>query len=400
MFSSFFNATLHQKVMQLGGFFSAALIISIPFLTSVSIIISGILLLLWLLSGQPQKLPTLLKNNPVALYALLLFVFLLIGISYGNTPLKEAFSNWVKYRELLLLLILLTFLKDPFFQKWCSYAFIIGAIGTLFISYGMYVDIFPRPLYAATLKSIITHSIMVAFFAFFCAQKIIISNTKKLQIIWVLLLLLSMHNLYFVAMGRTGQFIGPALILLYCFQHLSKKCSFLVISIFSVLIILFINFSDVGFRITEGITNTLQYDSSNPETETSMGKRLTFWKSTTQLIEEKPLLGHGTGSFKMEFERITGKKNIGASNPHNEFLNITSQIGLPGLILFLGFLFYQYRCQRLLSGENHWLAQGLLVSFIITCLFNTPILDHTEGHWFMSLMALFYAPLSNESYIA
>lgn len=393
MLSTFATASLHQKTMQLGGFFCAALILSIPFLTSVSIIISGILLVLWLISGDYKNLLQLSRQNSMALFALLLFIALLFGTLYGNTPLSKAFSHWVKYRELLLLAIMLSFLQNPKYQQWSLGAYIAASIGTLLISYGMYVDIFPRPMYAATLKSIITHSIMVSFFAFFCAQKGLTSDAKKLQFVWLLLFLLAMHNLYFVAMGRTGQVIGLALILVFCLQHLNFKRSLIVISICTLLITLFVNYSDMGFRIIEGFGNTLNYDLNNPETESSMGKRLTFWKSTLHLIAEKPFFGHGTGSFKIEFARIYSSENIGASNPHNEFLNITSQIGIPGLFLISALFFTQFLCLRQLDKNNQWLAQGLLVAFFITCLFNTPILDHTEGHWFMSLFALFYAPL-------
>jgi O-antigen ligase len=395
MLSSFYNAPFHQKLMLLGGFFSATLIFATPFSTSACIIISAILFLLWLISGQFKTLPALLKSNPIAMFGILLFALFFIGTVYGNTPIKQALSVWLKYRELLLLVIMLAFITEPKFQKWAFTAFIFASIGTLLISYGMYFDFIPRPLYAATLKSIITHSIMVSFFAFFCAQQIILKTSKKMQWVWGLLLLLTTHNLFFVAMGRTGQLIGLALIILFCFQHLSKRKTLLIISACILFIVLFINFSEIGFRITEGFSNVFNYDPSNPETESSMGKRLTFWQNTLRLIAEKPLLGHGTGSFTVEFKRVIANDAISTGNPHNEFLYITSQLGIPGLLLLLGFIASQFQYQSNLPDQYRWLAQGLLVTFIITCLFNTPILDHTEGHWFISLLALFYAPLSN-----
>jgi hypothetical protein len=46
-----------------------------------------------------------------------------------------------------------------------------------------------------------------------------------------------------------------------------------------------------------------------------------------------------------------------------------------------------------LPDKEKWLAQGVLLSLIVTSLFNSPFLDHTEGHWFASLIALCFASL-------
>jgi len=35
---------------------------------------------------------------------------------------------------------------------------------------------------------------------------------------------------------------------------------------------------------------------------------------------------------------------------------------------------------------------GLLLYLAVTSLFNGPFLDHTEGHWFAGLIALYFAP--------
>jgi len=385
---------LQQTLLTFGGISTAALILSIPFSTSIAIIITGILLAIWLLSAQFLTLPALLKNNPIAVCAMLLLALFFIGISYSSATVNEALSICSKYRELFLLIVLLPFLSIQRHREWAFTAFITGAIATLCVSYAMWFDLIPRPLYAATLKGIITHSIMVSFFAFFSANKIIQAKKKSMKIVWAFILLLTLHNLFFVAMGRTGQFIGLSLAILFCFQHLNKKQTLIILVVFTLFLVYFIKYSSVAFRVTEGIANVMHYNPNKPETESSMGRRLTFWKNTVRLIEEKPWLGHGTGSFKAEYQRIAPSREIMTVNPHNAFLYITAQLGIPGFLAFIGFLGSLYECLNKLPSEDKMLAQGLLVSFIITCLFNTPILDHTEGHWYISLIALLYAPLT------
>ena len=106
------------------------------------------------------------------------------------------------------------------------------------------------------------------------------------------------------------------------------------------------------------------------------------------MIAEKPLLGHGTGSFNAEYEHLLGVKKFLVQNPHNEYLLIAVQLGLLGFVSYLGFLGSQYWVSRSLPRQEKWLAQGLLLTLMSTSLFNSPFLDHTEGHWFAVMIAL------------
>jgi O-antigen ligase len=125
---------------------------------------------------------------------------------------------------------------------------------------------------------------------------------------------------------------------------------------------------------------------------TSMGVRYTFWENSLKLVAEKPWLGYGTGSFAREYQRVTGAKLDNRKNPHNEIILIVVQFGMLGFFAYSGFLFSQYYCSRKLPYTDKWLAQGLLLTLIIASLFNSPFLDHTEGHWFAVMIALCFAP--------
>lgn len=383
------------KTFSSGGIIAALMMLTLPFSTSIPIILSAILLFLWILSYQFMGLPELLRRNKIAAFSLAIFAGLLIATSYSSAPFKDAISTWSKYREFFLLIVLLPFLGNAQHRKWVLYAFIVGSIGTLVISYAMYFNLVPRPSHAATLRSIITHSIMVALFAFYCALQINKAAETRGKIFWWLLLFVSMHNLYFVAMGRTGQLLGLLMVLLYCFQHLNTRRSLILIASLSIFLFLFINYSEIGFRISEGFTNVVDYNFDNPETETSMGKRLTFWKHSFTLIGESPWIGHGTGSFETEFKRIASANQYVTKNPHSEFLSLAVQMGIPGLLLFIGFLASQYQLSLKLDDDGKWLAQALLLTITITSIFNSPILDHTEGHWFACLLALCFAPITS-----
>ena len=105
-------------------------------------------------------------------------------------------------------------------------------------------------------------------------------------------------------------------------------------------------------------------------------------------------MGHGTGSFTKEYQRIVSNESVATGNPHNEFFMISIQLGFLGLLVYLGFLASQYYYSKKLPNTEKWLAQGLLLSLIVTSLFNSPLMDHTEGHWFTTMIALCFASLN------
>lgn len=71
--------------------------------------------------------------------------------------------------------------------------------------------------------------------------------------------------------------------------------------------------------------------------------RLSIWHYTLALVQEYPLLGVGPGNWKI---RVTDYYEPGFMDtwyhnyrrPHNDFLLILAERGIPGLLLFLGFL--------------------------------------------------------------
>ncbi len=113
-----------------------------------------------------------------------------------------------------------------------------------------------------------------------------------------------MYNLFFIVEGRTGQLIAVLLVLLFGVQRFTKKVLLLTVLVMAILLALFLTFSDKATRINEGIASTQAYLQSHPEkTESSMGLRFTYWRYSLKLIAEKPLLGHGTGSFAKEYQK-------------------------------------------------------------------------------------------------
>ena len=395
------NATLARRLQmhahKYESFIIALLVVAIYFSTALAIILSALIGSIWLLSTRFIELPRILNRNPVAASAMLLFFWFILGASYTSATSGDAFSMVMKYRELLFIPVFISILTTEHYRDWAWKAFFIASLLTLLISYLMYFGFIGLSIQGdPSFKNRISHSIFISFFAFFCAHKA--HQNSSFQKLYIVLVVISIHNLFFVVPGRTGQLIAIALSGLFAMQRLGNKQRLLAAFIVILFLTGYFNFSDKSNRMNEAITSSQAYLNSVPgQTESSMGLRYTFWKNSLKLIAEKPLMGHGTGSYRKEYRRITRNDRVESKNPHNEFFMIGVQLGLLGLTIYVGFLISQYYYAKKLQNENKWLAQGLLLSLIITSMFNSPLMDHNEGHWFATMIALCFASLQGEA---
>jgi O-antigen ligase len=68
----------------------------------------------------------------------------------------------------------------------------------------------------------------------------------------------------------------------------------------------------------------------------SLGGRIHMWKGTLPLIREKPVLGHGIGSWKWEFQEYHHPQIFSFPEyTHNDYLNLASDYGLVGVLLLM-----------------------------------------------------------------
>ncbi|MDR3198281.1 MAG: O-antigen ligase family protein [Planctomycetaceae bacterium] len=113
--------------------------------------------------------------------------------------------------------------------------------------------------------------------------------------------------------------------------------------------------------------------------------RLMIWKQIFPSICEKPIFGHG-----MELGRKEVKDKTGFVDPHNEFINITLEFGLLGLITFLFWLIFSLNHFR--NGVPVWNYLGLFIAtaLIIDNLYNCGLSYDRESHLFCVLIGILY----------
>ncbi len=92
-------------------------------------------------------------------------------------------------------------------------------------------------------------------------------------------------------------------------------------------------------RFAEGSNELSAYSSSAP-VATSWGIRLRMFELTTDMVRERPAFGHGLGSWQQQWDRRVpfGTRLADNSTPHNDYLMVAAQAGVPAAVLLLGWL--------------------------------------------------------------
>jgi O-antigen ligase len=135
-----------------------------------------------------------------------------------------------------------------------------------------------------------------------------------------------------------------------------------------------------AFKKRENYIETRIYPMTGSET------RLVMWTLSTKLIQEKPM-GYGSGDldnlFEKEFEK-RGQKEFGLQhyNPHNQYLQLSLEIGILFLILFVVFLIHLF--QKAFKTK-HVLLFFVILSLFFNCLFES-MLQRQYGLVFYVLM--------------
>jgi O-antigen ligase len=122
-----------------------------------------------------------------------------------------------------------------------------------------------------------------------------------------------------------------------------------------------------------------------------------MWNLSVQAIAEKPLTGYGIGNWTPVIKRLYGAQGdalFGAgngSNPHQELLLWTVELGLGGALLFVGLLYALFKDTKTFDSPTRRAARSMVVMLFIACMFNSPLYDDLMGDYFCVALGLLLA---------
>ena len=341
----------------------------------------------WLMLRGWRGVPTLLRENRVALLCVALFAWLGVAAIYGGG--SEAFGIWKKYRELALVIIYMGLAATLPNRQRAVTALAIGLLVAMQVSFMQAAGMLPMKHGNPVLSSSLTQGALMAWLAFW-----LLHYHRKTGLKGILaLLVLVLANLFFLVDSSTGVVLVLALGLLFGLQTLRRaKLAVMAGGLLAVVAFAFA-VSPMFRTATQEDVKAVQEMLNGKTTFTPTGERLQFYRNSLTLFSQAPVFGHGTGRFHEKYaEHVAGTKQVVTSNPHNEYLMVGVQSGLVGLGVLVALLWALWRAASRWEGMDRWLAQGMVVWLAVGCCFNSFILDSREGMLFALLAALYAKP--------
>jgi len=374
-----------------------------------------ILLAIWLVKIVNTKKYSLQKTKldlPIILFSLvLIFSFF---ISKTKTVSLQEFIIFFSY-ILIFFLIINNLDKKTDFNSFIHLLFITSSLVSIYTIIQYYgFDPYLSDLHSLTStigqKNWISNYLAMIFpvvFSYF-----LLEQTKKNKIIYFFLLSIFYATLM-ICQSR-GIWISISLTLILAiyiiikfklFAIFQENKKWLILLLITFLIITIIYSTDNPLN-KSAITVPQRALSTFDEQDPSINTRLLMWKTTFEMIKDKPLFGSGLGTFKMNY--LIYQAEFLKSNPyyikysgkageaHNEYLQMWAELGIIGLGLFLLIFYCFYKTiidfyNNKKNVKEKIITLGLVLGitcFLIHCLFTFPLHVPALGVTFFALLGL------------
>ncbi len=394
--------TFSRKTDTWGQWAAAALGFSIPISTALDEILLVVILAIWLAGDRFREKIGAFRDNPVVLPALALFGMYLFGLFYGEATWREALGSLKKATNLLYIPILMYYFREERIRRLALGGFLAAVALMIVISYLLWLGVMPpndllyiTPDDAYTVfKNRITHNFLMAFGAFLFALRARVERNRSLRILYAVLGIAALGNVLFIVSGKTG-YVAALVLGAYYLVNRWRWRGVVAAAIFLLVLggaVYLLPSSIPHQRLAQMAEEMTKWRPGQPET-TATGYRLEYYRNSLTLIREHPFLGVGTGGFSGAYAALVRGTGMDATtNPHNEYLMVTIQLGLVGLGVMLLLFAVQWRnASGLPGGFEGPAARGLVLLILSASVVTSTLIDHTEGLFYVWMSALLFA---------
>ena len=381
-----------------------ALGFSIPISVALDNVLLALILASWIASGGYREKLDLALHNRVAVAAFALFCLFAAGLIHSSGSPGDGLSTLGKYLDLAFVPIFVSLFRAERTRQYAWLAFAFALALTLILSCLIWAGLITNNLPVISdhanpvvFKQYLTQSVMMAFGAFLFALLARTARSTRQRYGWSALATLAVVNVALMSQGRSGQLILIALALYFVHSVWRWRGTLgAAAGIVIVVSTLALGTAENSNRFAQALDEWKHWQPEQAA-QTSIGWRLEFYRNSLAIVREHPLVGTGTGSFRKVYaDHVAGTAMAATANPHNEYLNIAVQLGVVGLLMML-FVFYSEGrlAAALPTAHERQLAYGLVITFVIGCLFNSLLMDHTEGLLFAWASGLLFAGLKS-----
>ena len=344
-------------------------------------------------SGNFRNRWDTIKSNPLFVPIVIVSVVTLANaLVFGKQ--SDIFWKSLGHYQIYLFLLLFLSVGAGKWQAWARNMFFIGAVYGSSVFFMTWFNWLPqvqpfKSYWYSQGKSIIL-CILIAIAAAWMLYDLLSRPGGRMRWLrWAGLIFVS-SAVVFAARSRTAHLIFILLLLGVILTRVKMTWRNILIglALVSILAGLAWHFSGAWReRAVETIKDAQSYSQGNSATST--GIRLDLYATTYEIFIEKPVFGHGIGTWLPTFrQRSVGRPANEMLTPHNEYLLFAAEAGVIGL----GALLFVWLWQLVIAfrfGGYYGAILGMLgVSMIVAGMFNAILRDGVYAMPFMILLSI------------
>jgi O-antigen ligase len=388
--------TLDMRTLQrIAGWLAVAVVVSLPWSTSVSVI----LIVLWLVAVLPtlavadmrRELLTAAGGLPV-----LLWLLAAIGMLWAGVPWPERIDGLGGFHRLLAIPLLLVQSRRSRCGPCACYGFLISA--TVLLALSSLFALLPSqalahvPIFGAHVKAYgvpVKDYILQSGIFLICAFGLIGAACERWRDgEWRIvagslgLAVCFLANIAFVATSRTTFAVAPLLAIVLGYRYFGWRGVALAGVVAAALAGLALAGSPyLHSRVMHSFIELRDY--LNMDEVNSTGLHMEFLKKSAAIVEAAPVIGHGTGSIAEQF-RLAASGDAGSAsavatvNPHSQIFAVAIELGAVGAAVLLAMWVVH---GLLFRGAGLMASIGtiIVVQNFLSSLVNSHLFDFGQG---------------------
>lgn len=368
------------------------LFLFLPISTSLTTVFFFLSIALVLCSGDLVKNLKLIFSQPLVWMLCAFYSMFIIGSCYSHASHASQLAVLTRYSRYVFCVFLIpVFLKERV-RNWALNAFLFSSILTLTLVFLKASHIFIIRPDGDTLTIFKDHIdtgfilVVAAYIALLFSLK---AGDKKIKHFYYYLVFMIAVATFYLGYSRSAYLVFAALSALFVYQRFGWRYVFIVLAITPFIAgVLFFVSPIFKSEVLVAIQGYHQFQKIGVRSHSSAGERMTFYTNGLRAVKEHWLIGSGSGSMNYVTSYLDKDFQRKIMNLHNEYLNISVQFGLLGLLVLLSLFYCVWRTSLNLPFYYNYLMQGVLVTTMSGSLINSWLMDSTEGHFFAIMVIL------------
>jgi O-antigen ligase len=397
----FSGATKRIDPQQVADILAMAVVVSLPWSTSLTAILIG----LWLLSALPFLIPSRLRKSlsdlrilltaPAGAFPVLLCLIAALGMLWADVSWLQRIRSLEDFLKLLVIPPLLAQFSRSAHAQYVLAGFLCSCAALLILSWVFML--WPAVAWHARspgvpVKDYIAQSgefVLCAFGSLHIALNAFAIKRHLTGLVFVVLALAFLGNVFYVAFSRTQLVVFPFLLVVFGIQRFGLRGAYVAIAVGAIFVsLVWFTSPDLRGRVMDAVqvVHGLQPGdvpgSPTDDSRISAKLHLSFLTRSIQIIGGAPFIGHGTGSinelFRQSVAEETGFDATVTTNPHNQTFAVAIQLGILGSIALYA-MWISHAMLFWSAGREGWIGFLLVIQNVISSLFNSHVFDFTQG---------------------